>query len=770
MTDLDDRAVRTATAPVPRTAFLPAADPTAPPFAGSGKTAPDDAPTDTAAGRFAATNPAAVSHPALDDTAAWDRYADRVLDARHRSRRAPVVATLQIVERRRIADRLGHRGVDELLAQLAWLVDGDLEPDDRLGPDGHGGLRLLLRHTSPHQVARRLDRIVSRLTRREFHVGGEPVRVTPVVGWTTADDGVGEADEDVSDDAADTATERDEKARRLERMSTRAREAADAAAAQLDLVPRRWTPELAPAAAEAEPKGFLGFLRTPKFLESLRTPVQVLATFVLGIGLPLAVLVGALQFGIDLGTPAYFFVVASLVFTATTIWVEGFRALSPDTPPEAPAGPYPAAVAIIPAYLPNEAATIMETVRHFQRQDYPGELSIVVAYNTPRRLPVEAELAAAAADDPRLTVIDVPFSTSKAQNVNAALQVADGEITGIFDADHQPRRDAFTRAWRWISHGADVVQGHCVVRNGSASMVARTVAVEFESIYAVSHPGRASLHGFGLFGGSNGFWRTSVLHATRMRAEMLTEDIDSSIRAVLDGRKCVYDPGLLSYELAPATLSALWHQRIRWAQGWFQVSRRHLDAAVRSPRLSARNKIGMAFLLGWRELYPWIALMIIPVVAFQAWKAGGVTNLDFLVPSLLLATIYTTAVGPGQTLFAWRLAAPEVKKHPRWFLGYLFVASLGYSELRNVIARVAQLKELTGERRWVITPRDTDASPEDAAAGATAIDGATAADGAGTAERTVDEKVLVDRDTAEGLVVGTETRTVTVPAQQEVVR
>ena len=27
------------------------------------------------------------------------------------------------------------------------------------------------------------------------------------------------------------------------------------------------------------------------------------------------------------------------------------------------------------------------------------------------------------------------------------------------------------------------------------------------------------------------------------------------------------------------------------------------------------------------------------------------------------------------------------------------------AELRNIIARVAQLKELTGERRWVITPR-----------------------------------------------------------------
>jgi hypothetical protein len=112
----------------------------------------------------------------------------------------------------------------------------------------------------------------------------------------------------------------------------------------------------------------------------------------------------------------------------------------------------------------------------------------------------------------------------------------------------------------------------------------------------------------------------------------------------------------------------------------------------------------MAFLLGWREAYPWISLLILPVLAFMAWRAGGVTQLDFLVPSLVLSSIYTFAIGPAQALFAWRLAAPEVRRHRRWFLGYLLLAP-AYTELRNTIARVAQLKELTGERRWVITPR-----------------------------------------------------------------
>ena len=144
---------------------------------------------------------------------------------------------------------------------------------------------------------------------------------------------------------------------------------------------------------------------------------------------------------------------------------------------------------MIAAYLPNEADTIVETLRTFLAQEYAGGLQVVLAYNTPTLMPVEAELRQLAQDHEQLTVIKVPDSTSKAQNVNAALRVVDGEFVGIFDADHHPMHGAFERAWRWIADGADVVQGHCVIRNADESWLTRLVAVEFEQLYAVSHPG-----------------------------------------------------------------------------------------------------------------------------------------------------------------------------------------------------------------------------------------------------------------------------------------
>ena len=157
-----------------------------------------------------------------------------------------------------------------------------------------------------------------------------------------------------------------------------------------------------------------------------------------------------------------------------------------------------------------------------------------------------------------------------------------------------------------------------MIRNGDDSALAKLVAVEFEQIYAVSHPGRAALFGFGIFGGSNGYWRASALERIRLRGSYLTEDIEASVRVLEAGGRIVNDPGLISRELAPETPRALWNQRMRWAQGWFQVSVRHLGALLRSPVLTLRQRIGVAYLLGWREVYPWVALLTWPLLAFYA--------------------------------------------------------------------------------------------------------------------------------------------------------
>ena len=112
------------------------------------------------------------------------------------------------------------------------------------------------------------------------------------------------------------------------------------------------------------------------------------------------------------------------------------------------------------------------------------------------------------------------------------------------------------------------------------------VAVEFEQISAVSQPGRARMHGFGIFGGSNGYWKTDLLRQTRMHGFMMTEDIDSSLRVVEQGGRIISDPWLISRELSPLTFRCLVNQRLRWAQGWLQASARDIWPMMRSKKLT----------------------------------------------------------------------------------------------------------------------------------------------------------------------------------------
>jgi cellulose synthase/poly-beta-1,6-N-acetylglucosamine synthase-like glycosyltransferase len=395
--------------------------------------------------------------------------------------------------------------------------------------------------------------------------------------------------------------------------------------------------------------------------------------------------------------------VTGLCITSFFIWAETYLAFGAQEAPAKPAKPYPSASAIITAYLPNEADTILETLDHFLEISYPNRLQIILAYNSPKDMPIEQDLMVLAERHAHFLPHRVHSSTSKAQNVNSAIAQCTGEFVGIFDADHWPDPGSFERAWRWLSNGFDIVQGHCLIRNGDDSWVARMVAVEFETIYAILFPGRAVLHDFGIFSGSNGYWKTELLHHTRMNQFMLTEDIDSSFRVVNAGYKIASDRDLISRELAPTKLQQLWNQRLRWAQGWLQSSIRWFMPSLTSGRLSTRQKFGIAH-LSWRELYAWVSIQVFFIIMYWI-STDGWESIDWLVSIFVAATLLKILTGLGQVICAYFLAHPTIRSRSWWWCWYLFISFVFYTGYKNLITRVAHIKELMRERVWQVTPR-----------------------------------------------------------------
>lgn len=454
------------------------------------------------------------------------------------------------------------------------------------------------------------------------------------------------------------------------------------------------------AAGDQMPLPDLALNRRGARVSTLHTSWQVVATYLLTFALPLGFYFAV---GEDRGSRLAATVVSvlsiSIMVMALTVWAEALASIRPIRSGPAPQRA-PAASAIVAAYLPNEDETVVETLRALLEQRYRGDLQVILAYNTPHPVPIEAQLLELADANERLRVVRVEGSRSKAENVNAVLPLVTGEFVGIFDADHQVQPDAFERASHWMAADVDVVQGRCAVRNGKESWLSTVVACEFENIYGVSHPGRQRLYGFGVFGGSNGYWRTSVLRQVRLRPAYLTEDIDSSIRAVRDGMRIVNDPNIVSWELAPTRLGALWKQRLRWAQGWLQVSCRHFHGLLTSRGLGLQKRIGIFMLLGWREVFPWLSALVLPSLLFLA-IAGEVGQISMLG---IAGLAFTLLVGPVQTVIAWSRALPATKRRWGAWLFFALVSPI-YQEWRNLVMRVSVLKQLRGERHWAVTPR-----------------------------------------------------------------
>jgi cellulose synthase/poly-beta-1,6-N-acetylglucosamine synthase-like glycosyltransferase len=357
---------------------------------------------------------------------------------------------------------------------------------------------------------------------------------------------------------------------------------------------------------------------------------------------------------------------------------------------------------LVAAYLPNEQEIILDTIEHLlYRVKRPSRgLEVILAYNTPVDLPIETELRRLAQKNPELRLLRVEGSRSKAENLNAALEIVTGEIACILDADHHPAPDCLIRAWRWISQGYDVVQGRNIVRNHDQNLLTQNIAIEFEMLYGVCHPAKSFLMDSSIFGGSNGYWRTSVLKKIRFNPLMLTEDIDASMRTLLNGYQILHDRSIVTTELAPSDLHSFWFQRKRWSQGWLEVSLKYQRRVWRSDKFSLWQKIYWTYLLYYCEFYSLVAIQIIPIT-LSGWLYHGLTP----APAnqyLWFSTFLAVFSGLYQTLVTAKVAAAQ---YPSFYFIQHSVFIFFYVTLKNSIAIVGLYDHLKGNNNWLITPR-----------------------------------------------------------------
>jgi cellulose synthase/poly-beta-1,6-N-acetylglucosamine synthase-like glycosyltransferase len=242
----------------------------------------------------------------------------------------------------------------------------------------------------------------------------------------------------------------------------------------------------------------------------------------------------------------------------------------------------------------NEELVAHTLVRGMVALDYPRNLLEVFLVDDNSTDGTGELLEELTAQHPFIRLVRRPPDAEggKSGALNAALELATGEVIVVFDADHVPAPDSVRRLARHFRDpDVGAVQGRCVVRNPDDSALARAVSVDYLSGYLVNEYGRQALFQLPAYGGANCAVRASTLRRLGgWNTDSVTEDTDLTLRVVLTGERVRYDVTAVDTEQAPTTLRRFWCQRYRWARGHQEVWRNLHGDVMRSRFLGLPEK------------------------------------------------------------------------------------------------------------------------------------------------------------------------------------
>jgi len=199
-----------------------------------------------------------------------------------------------------------------------------------------------------------------------------------------------------------------------------------------------------------------------------------------------------------------------------------------------------------------------------------------------------------------------------------------GEFLLVLDADFVAPPDLVARLLApFLDEEVGAVQAAWAHLDGESTWLRRAQSLFLDAHFAIEHEARYRAGLFFNFNGSAGMWRRSCIDAVGgWRSDTLTEDIDLSYRAQLEGWRFAYLDDLRVPGELPASMRAVEIQQERWTQGGIQSARLLLPSVWRS-RLGLEIKLeATAHLLG-HVVHP-LTLLLGSALAVAGW--AGLTG------------------------------------------------------------------------------------------------------------------------------------------------
>jgi cellulose synthase/poly-beta-1,6-N-acetylglucosamine synthase-like glycosyltransferase len=265
----------------------------------------------------------------------------------------------------------------------------------------------------------------------------------------------------------------------------------------------------------------------------------------------------------------------------------------------------------------------------------------------------------------------------KAGNLAFGLCHSDAPFVAVLDADFVPPTDFLRRTVPALlaDSGLAFVQARWSHANRTANWLTRVQGLLLDAHFSVEQEARFRA-GLPLsFNGSAGVWnRTAIEQGGGWTGDTLTEDLDLSMRCMMEGWRGAMVPDLVVPGELPQTAAAWRAQQARWTKGHAQVARKLLPS-IWSSTMPVWKKAAMTLqmcqftfymlafasaavsltLMGMGVIYypgvEWLGLMVtaLGIVSsigylYLGQRMLGRQRESRLVPSLLLAVVFPSGL------------------------------------------------------------------------------------------------------------------------------
>lgn len=240
---------------------------------------------------------------------------------------------------------------------------------------------------------------------------------------------------------------------------------------------------------------------------------------------------------------------------------------------------------LVPCY--NESENIEEIIYRLSNLNYKHYEIIAIddgsTDNTASILNVIAQ------SNPLLRVVLSKQNRGKANALHLGLLSSNGEFLVCVDADAYLDADAINYMIPYFldeNNGQNIaaVTGNPQVRNRN-SILAKIQVAEFASIVgAIKRTQQLGSLVMTVSGVIVTFRKQALLDIGLWDRDMITEDIAVTWKFHQNSWKIKYEPRAICWMLVPETLSGLWNQRVRWAQGGVEVLLRHFSNSLKHAR------------------------------------------------------------------------------------------------------------------------------------------------------------------------------------------